>query len=87
MEEEERERLVVSKVFNNINLLMSTTHKSMGLSSENSPMLSQYHMGRESNHGISGVGMSEALLNTMGPLAEQPMPKEFESSRLVERSN
>ena len=33
MEEEEKERLIVSKVFNNINLLMSTTHKSIGISS------------------------------------------------------
>jgi hypothetical protein len=61
---------MVSKVFNNINLLMSTTHKSMGLSSQESPMLSQYHMGRDSNHVAGGVGMSEALLHTMDPLAE-----------------
>ena len=40
LEEEEKERLMVSKVFDNINLLMSTTHKSMGLGSDNSPMLS-----------------------------------------------
>ena len=40
MEEEEKERLIVSKVFNNLNLLMSTTHKSMGLSANASPLIS-----------------------------------------------
>lgn len=39
LEEEEKERLMVSKVFENINLLMSTTHKSMGLG-DSTPMLS-----------------------------------------------
>jgi hypothetical protein len=54
MEEEEKEKLIVSKVFTNLNLLMSTTHKSMGLSANASPMVSQYN--------APGIGMSEALL-------------------------